>query len=124
MSENCTLYSVAPCSSEYSSPEVLTPSGQRRKVWRRLSRHLFSPGEMREEPRGADSFIESSQPAVTREAPGRGLHLSSPRQVPETPGPILLNPEPEEDPSESESGTELRDLLEGLVLQRFLDVEL
>ena len=43
--------------------------------------HLFAREELREEPQDVDSYIESPQPAVTRESPGP--HLSSPRQVPE-----------------------------------------
>ena len=40
--------------------------------------HLFAREELREEPQDVDSYIESPQPAVTRESPGP--HLSSLRQ--------------------------------------------
>ena len=56
--------------------------------------HLFAREELREEPQDVDSYIESPQPAVTRESPGP--HLSSPRQVPETSISNLLSPEPGE----------------------------
>ena len=89
--------------SQDPSPEIITKSGKRRKVWepsdldstlagqretlplspadQRHPRHLFSPGEQREGPRSQDSFSESPHPAVTRESPDP--HLSSPRQIPE-----------------------------------------